>query len=126
MSGVANRKRGRFNGRKPGPTNKKLRDAVPKPEGAVDGPKRTPLHLGDGYRGHPSYEVQEVVRSHIFEGRERYKVKWVGIPSAGSTWEPEGHLIGEEAQAKLKEFVDMREKKRKVSFVSGFCSGSIP
>ena len=114
MSTAGNRKRVRFNERKSGQTSKRLRDAPPKPEGAPEGPKRTPLHLGDGYRGHPSYEVQEVVGSHLYEGRERFKVKWVGIPSAGNTWEPGCHLIGSEAQAKLNDFLKMRDNKRKV------------
>ena len=96
-------------------SQKKLKDVAPKPEGAPDGPKRTPNHWGDAYKGHPSYEVEAVLASGLHDSRERYKVKWVGIPTHGNTWEPEAHLIGDHAKRKLADFIEMRNKKDKVS-----------
>lgn len=83
--------------------------------GSRDGPKRTPIHIGDGYGNHPSYEVEQVLASQTIEGKERFKVKWVGIPNSFSTWEPTEHFLGDAAEAKLAAFVAMRDKKRKVN-----------
>jgi hypothetical protein len=110
MGGSNPRKRTRVSG-----TQKNLKDVVPKPEGAAGGPKRTPNHWGDAYKGHPSYEVESVLASGLHDSRERYKIKWVGIPSHGNTWEPEAHLIGDDAKRKLADFIQMRDKKEKVN-----------
>jgi hypothetical protein len=107
---VAGGKRSRWS--KQDGKNKRLKDAKPHPEGENDGPKRTPFHIADGYRGHPKYEVEAVVAHSIYEGKERYKVKWVGIPNDGNTWEPEAHLVGDGAQLKLSEYQEMRGKKK--------------
>ena len=107
---VAGGKRSRWS--KQDGKNKRLKDAKPHPEGEKDGPKRTPFHIADGYRGHPKYEVEAVVAHSIYEGKERYKVKWVGIPNDGNTWEPEAHLVGDGAQLKLSEYQEMRGKKK--------------
>ena len=104
--------RSRFGGRSR--VGKKLREVAPQAEGAIDGPKRTPLHFGDGHRNLPSYEVDRVVASQIVDGVQRYKVKWVGIPSAGSTWEPEEHFVGEAAQAKLADYQRKQQRKSQV------------
>jgi hypothetical protein len=95
------------------------------PEGAVDGPKRSPQHIGDGFAGHPSYEVEQVIAHRILDGKECFKVKWVGIPVVGNTWEPEAHFVGEAAKAKLAEFNAKRDKKRqqvRILFAPTACS----
>ena len=96
-------------------SQRKLKDIAPKPEGAADGPKRSPNHWDDAYRGHPSYEVEVVLASGLHDGRERYKIKWVGIPANGNTWVPETHMVGDDAQRILADFIDMRDKKEKVN-----------
>jgi hypothetical protein len=40
--------------------NQKLKDYVPKPRGAPGGPLRTPLHIGDTWQHHESYQVEKV------------------------------------------------------------------
>lgn len=40
--------------------NKNLKDYVPKPRGAPGGPLRTPLHIGDTWQHHESYQVEKV------------------------------------------------------------------
>jgi hypothetical protein len=83
---------------------------------AADGPLRTPLHFGDGWKSQDSYEVEKVLASRLERGVTQYKVKWSGISKAGCTWEPEKHIRGTNALSMLKDFKDALAQQAKVNF----------
>ena len=75
-----------------------------KPEGGPDGHKRTPKNIGDQYKGKPSYIPEEVLATCVVARKNRYHIKWVGLPSAANTWEPEEHLDGEQGRKAIDAF----------------------
>lgn len=111
---------------KPGKPAKDTKTAPKmKPEGAKDGSKRTPLGNFDQWKGRKHYTVFQLQHKRLHRGNQEYFVQWLGIPTAGSTWEPKENLIGpdginaiqsyEEAQRLLLEqviFISVRPRSR--------------
>ena len=72
------------------------------PQGAADGTKRTPLHIGDAAAGQETYTVEKVLQKARKYGIWKYEVKWDRWATKHNTWEPINNLIG--CEELLREF----------------------
>ena len=75
-----------------------------KPEGGPDGHRRTPKNIGDQYKGRASYIPEMVLATMVVARKNRYHIKWTGLPAGANTWEPEEHLNGDEGKKVIANF----------------------
>eukprot|EP00873_Tetraselmis_striata_P003694 jgi/Tetstr1/423958/TSEL_014569.t1 len=78
------------------------------PEGAPDGPKRTPISFADAYNGREAYKVEKILAQVTRKGVEHYIVRWEGLCDKADTTEPASHLENDESRAKIDEFLEAR------------------
>ncbi len=54
-----------------------------------------------------------------------YYIKWIGINNLGCTWEPKSHFVGTAVEAKLKDYIHLKEveveksEKRREDIIAG-------
>jgi hypothetical protein len=79
-----------------------------KPQGASEGPPRTPTSHFDAHAGKDSYAV-EVVLAGIFRlGVPHCQIRWEGLPSGSDTLEPISHLQDPASQAVIHAYLKSR------------------
>eukprot|EP00873_Tetraselmis_striata_P009842 jgi/Tetstr1/430106/TSEL_001965.t1 len=78
------------------------------PEGAPDGPKRTPISFADAYNGREAYKVEKILAQVTRKGVEHYIVRWEGLCDKADTTEPASHMEDDESLAKIDEFLEAR------------------
>eukprot|EP00873_Tetraselmis_striata_P042867 jgi/Tetstr1/463131/TSEL_008065.t1 len=78
------------------------------PEGAPDGPKRTPISFANAYNGREAYKVEKILAQVTRKGVEHYIVRWEGLCDKADTTEPASHLEDDETLAKIDEFLEAR------------------
>eukprot|EP00873_Tetraselmis_striata_P010748 jgi/Tetstr1/431012/TSEL_002030.t1 len=78
------------------------------PEGAPDGPKRTPISFADAYNGREAYKVEKILAQVTRKGVEHYIVRWEGLCDKADTMEPASHLEDDESLEKIDEFLEAR------------------
>lgn len=85
-----------------------------KPEGGPDGHRRTPVNIGDPYKGKGIYIPEKVVSTMVSSRTKFYRVIWKGLPANAATWEPEAHLDrGTEGQSCIEAYLKEVEETLK-------------
>lgn len=54
------------------------------------------------------YEIEEIVKDRIVNGKKQYFIKWVGYPSSDNTWEDADNIYSED----LKNEYEARKTKK--------------
>lgn len=69
--------------------------------------------------------MSQIIADKISKTNRLFRVKWKAIHKNGATWEPEAHLIGDQAQTALAEYISAKEaaedeaKKKKAAMLAG-------